>query len=725
MKKIIFSLLSILLLSLVLISAQELCTPESSGYICEQYNCGGSWNCILNCDPISSICSYEKSISQGTSCDIFESCQDCIVCIAGCNCNFYAESTLMTWGDSAAVLRLADKYPDKLQENLFRLLSLSVLNDVAPEMLKEMMEDEYNINLEIGEDTTVKLTEDGHLVSSSLSLDFDLNNILNTPKIELTEKGFMYENNLIEGLDIFGTINVDFEPDGINAAIFENTFDLFIPLDETTIVTGQGTKGLEVKGGNFKLNGKLDDGRDFDFSNSNAEELYVDFSTQTGYIVDAPSLNIGGKDIVGTEGIKTEIYFGKIPPDFSKTSIPKIWLAEDGDVRTQGKVEFHDSETGFNYKGTGEGVIADYSKETNKIKIDNPLGKKDVAVVTGIVNGDKEVEVIITMVDGIYKFEASAYDIAGLSSDINYNMDTLSIFIDDYESIAKSNNLGDIEFDIYEGDTKLNTITLKTEERASTPDSKSNVVESGDTLWDIAEELLGDGNLWTKLKIYDKNGNDITEDILKNPTSLEKGMTISTGDLSITSSTEILLTGTSLPDFSGITYSGLNSNPNPNSITVKQLTQLMEYYSENVIVNRKCNCGDRCDEYAASIVKHSSEKGIDPVLTFSIIMQESGCDETPPPGANVGMMQIYKGSSDLLNYDKNIDAGTDILVSKYDTYVDEDGKEFTCNGETITYHEWEVAVRAYNGWGCSGGNLNYVEEVSLIYNDAKEKAVQG
>jgi hypothetical protein len=156
----------------------------------------------------------------------------------------------------------------------------------------------------------------------------------------------------------------------------------------------------------------------------------------------------------------------------------------------------------------------------------------------------------------------------------------------------------------------------------------------------------------------------------------------------------------------------------------------INYAKGNKIVNRICNCGDNCNNYASWIADSSSKNGIsDQILLLSLMMQESDCVSTAFSGSSVGLMQInlancgsYGLVSDKTNCKKqllenpqlNIEVGAEILKEKYNTY--KNGKVFNgCSNRGITYTEWDAALRGYNGWGCNPSFTsqdNYVEEVN-------------
>jgi len=152
----------------------------------------------------------------------------------------------------------------------------------------------------------------------------------------------------------------------------------------------------------------------------------------------------------------------------------------------------------------------------------------------------------------------------------------------------------------------------------------------------------------------------------------------------------------------------------------------------NVVVKRKCNCGDSCEAYAIFVLESSAKYGIEPILFLALMMQETQCNSRAYSGSSFGLMQInlmhcgkYGLSENrdtcrnqLLNVQTNIDVGARILRESYDAY--KNGRVFQgCSNRNILYTEWEAALRGYNGWGCgtdSAGNLlyaqdNFVEEI--------------
>jgi hypothetical protein len=180
----------------------------------------------------------------------------------------------------------------------------------------------------------------------------------------------------------------------------------------------------------------------------------------------------------------------------------------------------------------------------------------------------------------------------------------------------------------------------------------------------------------------------------------------------------------------------------------RNLLEAINYAKANKVVNRKCNCGSKCEEYATFITKYSSENGIpNPILLLALMMQESDCTYNAFSGSSTGLMQInlnncggYGLPSDktackkelIDDQEKNIEVGAKILKEYYNQLKQScsenkdckhpmgsnkncDGKicEADCNEEKMCeyefdgceksnrfYNSWEAALRRYNGWGC-------------------------
>ncbi len=167
------------------------------------------------------------------------------------------------------------------------------------------------------------------------------------------------------------------------------------------------------------------------------------------------------------------------------------------------------------------------------------------------------------------------------------------------------------------------------------------------------------------------------------------------------------------------------------------ILKIISYAKDNVVVDRQCNCGEECGNYANLITKYANENGIDSVLFLSLMMQESQCDKTVSSDSSVGLMQInptyycgkYGLDTDptvcktqlLTNVELNINVGTQVLKWNYDTY--KVGKLFVGCNKQITYYELDAALRGYNGWGCNSNypaQDSFVEEINERYNLLKE-----
>ncbi len=171
------------------------------------------------------------------------------------------------------------------------------------------------------------------------------------------------------------------------------------------------------------------------------------------------------------------------------------------------------------------------------------------------------------------------------------------------------------------------------------------------------------------------------------------------------------------------------------------LQRVIEYAKDNKVVNRKCNCGDKCNLYVDMIIEASNNNKItDPLLFLSLMMQESTCVPNAFSGSSVGLMQINlihcgeyglpsnrdKCKNELINnLELNLEIGAKILRENYD--LDKGGRKFSgaClkeNKEKV-YSGWEAALRGYNGWGCDPTFVaqdNFVEDIMRRYNELKK-----
>lgn len=192
-------------------------------------------------------------------------------------------------------------------------------------------------------------------------------------------------------------------------------------------------------------------------------------------------------------------------------------------------------------------------------------------------------------------------------------------------------------------------------------------------------------------------------------------------------------------------------------VAENNLIKSIDYASKNRIVNRKCNCVGRCDEYASFITSASSKHDIpNPLLLLALMMQESDCvhDAISYDSSSYGIMQInaihcgkYGLTSNteeckkelMNNPEKNIEIGATILEEYYNRFGD--GKEFykcITTRKIVDYSGWEAALRGYNGWGmkkeeyllgnyCPAylkGQEDFVEEVMRRYNILKGSYIE-
>jgi len=171
--------------------------------------------------------------------------------------------------------------------------------------------------------------------------------------------------------------------------------------------------------------------------------------------------------------------------------------------------------------------------------------------------------------------------------------------------------------------------------------------------------------------------------------------------------------------------------------SMNNVLMAMEYAKKNSIVRRRCYCGDKCKEYAELLVRYSKENGIpDPLLSLSLMMQESECRADAKSGSSYGLMQINLNAQGLpltwpwYNPETNIKEGLSILKNKYDLLQkgvsigtckydkERKGIIFTGCKRTVFYKDWQAAVRGYNGCGCNPKYPSqdwFVEEVFKRY----------
>ena len=169
-------------------------------------------------------------------------------------------------------------------------------------------------------------------------------------------------------------------------------------------------------------------------------------------------------------------------------------------------------------------------------------------------------------------------------------------------------------------------------------------------------------------------------------------------------------------------------------ITSNDLFTAMNSAKTTSVVNRNCNCGTNCQQYANSLMSAANVNGEDPLLLLSVMMQESECTVDAKSSSSVGLMQIssyqdcsslgIKGINDvtgIANYDNNIQCGALILKQKYDT--SSSGKTYTCGTFSATYSGWDAALRGYIGYGCTNNPTidatSYVSDVNSRYTALK------
>ncbi len=160
-----------------------------------------------------------------------------------------------------------------------------------------------------------------------------------------------------------------------------------------------------------------------------------------------------------------------------------------------------------------------------------------------------------------------------------------------------------------------------------------------------------------------------------------------------------------------------------------------------------------CEKYFEIISKYAKKYEINPLLILAVMMQESTCNseaenknKKTKEVYDVGLMQINlethcgsKGLSSntekcikqLKDPETNIRVGADILKKYYgifssgvkesSTYKkNEDFRKIVDDciikyPEYENYRSWDATLRAYNGWGCKKGDVDYVENVNNWY----------
>ncbi len=216
---------------------------------------------------------------------------------------------------------------------------------------------------------------------------------------------------------------------------------------------------------------------------------------------------------------------------------------------------------------------------------------------------------------------------------------------------------------------------------------------------------------------------------------------------------------------SGYTTSGSPTDAGLGGITsLDSLQRAIKYASVNNVgtftPQKKCYCGEKCLDYANYIYTAATSENIDPLLVLAIMIQESECIEGRIGGlSSYGLMQVNTGSADgclpIWKEDAaaNVACGVKILKEKYNLFlsssalceVDADcthkfktcsgtpccnGQEcraicqkpacmfeFTGGGKSVFYNYEQAPIRAYNGWGPTAPDKEYVERVVGIRAD--------
>ena len=176
----------------------------------------------------------------------------------------------------------------------------------------------------------------------------------------------------------------------------------------------------------------------------------------------------------------------------------------------------------------------------------------------------------------------------------------------------------------------------------------------------------------------------------------------------------------------------------------------------------RCNCGsdNQCEDLSYLIDKYAKQFKLDPILVLSLIVQESGCDQSVvSPKKAYGLTQItevafeehcmgmpnpnslnsFNQVKEEGNEGNNIWCGIRILLDKYYEFrkgvseswsyenlddfkeiVDQCVKKHPLYGE---YKSWKAGYRGYNGWGCegSGADIYYADKVNSIHEMLKDK----
>ncbi|MFH1376520.1 MAG: LysM peptidoglycan-binding domain-containing protein [Candidatus Woesearchaeota archaeon] len=243
-------------------------------------------------------------------------------------------------------------------------------------------------------------------------------------------------------------------------------------------------------------------------------------------------------------------------------------------------------------------------------------------------------------------------------------------------------------------------------------------------------------------KLYEAiNGNSyLTEDY-----KFDLGKTILNGILEVTDLDE-----NSIQKFFGFFEDWLKINKDERKA---KLENAIYYAKKNSIVERTCDCGDECEDYAKLILENSEKNNIDPLLSLSLMMQESSCNSEAKSGTSCGLYQIPCETSNWKDPEINVPKGHQILREKYGYFnhnvcsLDKDCKpkfvnfcgtencrsdcsdgycyyEFVGCGSNkrqndnghLFYSGWNAAIRAYNGWGCDTTLKNQDKFADEVWN---------
>lgn len=154
--------------------------------------------------------------------------------------------------------------------------------------------------------------------------------------------------------------------------------------------------------------------------------------------------------------------------------------------------------------------------------------------------------------------------------------------------------------------------------------------------------------------------------------------------------------------------------------------------------------------FSDAVNQYAQSEGVDPDLVKAIAIIESGAkqcrdgsstcpkDQVITNGVSLGIMQINVrdqpgrtwltdassicgAGKTAYDIDCNIQLGIKILKEKYEQFGrDNKPRSYTCGSFARIYQGWDAALRGYNGWGCTGADLNYVEKVKKAYSDIKQ-----